>query len=132
GNVDNALSGSECAHSCGLGPLGALTDGEDHSLAVFEAAETPSVDLAVVHEHVGASAIGGDETEALLTVEPLHGSFGHVVSFARDVGDHTVWSPAAAGPSKIDVSHLPRGDVTRPHRSFADVTEHEHATPATA
>src|SRR4051794_12888421 len=64
-----------------LGALLALADIEAHALVLLERLEAAALDLRVVHEHVGATVLGGNEPEALFGVEPLHGAFCHLVSF---------------------------------------------------
>src|SRR5690606_41491670 len=46
-------------------------------LTLVEGTEARRLDRAVVDEHVRAAAVDLDEAEALLTVEPLHGSLCH-------------------------------------------------------
>jgi hypothetical protein len=46
---------------------------EVHALSLVEAAEPAGVGLGVVNEDVSAAPVDGDEAEALLAVEPLHG-----------------------------------------------------------
>src|SRR5256885_2164172 len=68
----------------GLRPLLALGHLELHPLVLGECLEAGALDLAEVDEQVLAAAVRGDEAEALLLVEPLHGSgLGrHVVSLS--------------------------------------------------
>src|ERR1700691_3629418 len=66
----------------GLQALGALGDVELHLLALLEAAETVRVDRRVVAEHVLASTVLRDESEALRVVEPLHCTGCHVAVFS--------------------------------------------------
>src|SRR4051812_13241488 len=63
----------------GLGALGALDDLEVDPLALFEALVPVHLDGRVVDEDV-LTAVDGDEAEALLGVEPLHGALCHVFS----------------------------------------------------
>src|SRR4029453_2647590 len=67
-----------------LGALGALDDLEVDPLAPFEALVPVHLDGRVVDEDVLA-AVDGDEAEALLGVEPLHGALCHVCSHVRAV-----------------------------------------------
>jgi hypothetical protein len=46
-------------------------------LAFVKAMKTSALNRADVDEHVGSTGIGLDESEALLGVEPLHGSGLH-------------------------------------------------------
>src|SRR4029077_10821703 len=66
----------------GLGALGALAGGELHPLVFLEAAVTVSLDDGVVNEDVTRSVIGGDETIALVGVEPLHCTLSHFYAFS--------------------------------------------------
>src|SRR5215470_7140269 len=70
------LDGPDAA---GLQALRALGELELHSLVLLQAAEAGALDFRVVHEHV-RTAVTGDEAEALLRVEPLHGALFHTVS----------------------------------------------------
>src|SRR5690606_12921593 len=67
----------------GLRALGALRDVERDALVLLERAVAARLDLAVVGEHVGGAVRGGDEAEALLGVEPLHGASSHGAVFSR-------------------------------------------------
>src|SRR5260370_42047120 len=49
------------------------------ALVLRKAAVTVSLDGGVVHEDVGAAVVRGDETEALISVEPLHRALSHVL-----------------------------------------------------
>src|SRR5690606_39425061 len=60
--------------TCALPILGGL---ELDPLTLVEGTEARRLDRAVVDEHVRAAAVDLDEAEALLTVEPLHGSLCH-------------------------------------------------------
>src|ERR1044072_6906328 len=71
--------GSDRADAGGLGALLALADLELHALVLVQAAEAGALALRVVHEDVSATAVRGDEAEALLGVEPLHSSLCHYV-----------------------------------------------------
>lgn len=88
-----------CVCSCagGLRPrarrwpagLGALADLELHPLVLLEGAETGSLDLGVVDEHVVGALVRRDEAEALFRVEPLHSSLCHVLqSFTYQLSRH--------------------------------------------
>src|SRR3954452_17202416 len=74
----------------GLGALGALDDLEVDPLALFEALVPVHLDGRVVDEDV-LTAVDGDEAEALLGVEPLHGALCHVCSHVRATDDAS-WS----------------------------------------
>src|SRR3954451_21071838 len=67
-------SRSEGADRVGLHALLALAGGEAHALVLVKGAVAARLDRGVVDEDVLASVIGGDEAEALLGVEPLHGA----------------------------------------------------------
>src|SRR4051794_37509042 len=70
---------SGAADCVGLRTLLALDDLEGHPLALVEALVPVHLDGRVVDEDVLA-AVDGDEAEALLGVEPLHGALCHVCS----------------------------------------------------
>ena len=86
--------GSDGADLVGLRALGALGDLELDPLGLVERAVALVVDGGVVNEHVGAAAVLGDETEALLSVEPLHGALCHGGNSFFD----SQWSPHLARP----------------------------------
>src|SRR3954471_19046601 len=69
---------SDGANLLGLRALLALRDLELDALVLVEAAESAGGDRRVVDENVRAAAVLGDETEALLGVEPLHGALSHL------------------------------------------------------
>src|SRR6266540_7323135 len=65
------------------GTLRTFGDVELHLLVLFQALVPLALDRTVVHEHIGAVLLG-DETVALLGVEPLHGTRRHSESsFSR-------------------------------------------------
>src|SRR5437660_5540756 len=68
---------SDRADVLGLRALSALGRGELDPLVVLEAAVTVSLDGGVVNEDVGGAVVGGDETIALVGVEPLHCALSH-------------------------------------------------------
>src|SRR4051794_25415993 len=86
----------------GLRALGALDDLEADPLALFEALVPVHLDGRVVDEDVLA-AVDGDEAEALLGVEPLHGALCHVCSHVSCV--RTAPLDRGAGPSSPPVGH---------------------------
>src|SRR5690606_239303 len=61
----------------GLRALLALRHLELDLLVVLEGAVARTLDLAEVREQVLAAVVGGDEAEALFSVEPLDGSSSH-------------------------------------------------------
>src|SRR5690606_8703302 len=61
----------------GLGPLRSLRDFVADALAFLQGAEALGSNGRIVHEHVGAAVLGGDEAEPLGVVEPLHGAVLH-------------------------------------------------------
>src|SRR2546430_12248956 len=73
----NLATALQRGHAGGLRALGALADLELDLLVLLKATEAVALDLRVVHEDVGAAIVGGDETEALLGVEPLHNTSCH-------------------------------------------------------
>src|SRR5829696_842339 len=85
GNRAAASSRSGGGDTVRLGALGALDDLEVDPLALFEALVPVHLDGRVVDEDVLA-AVDGDEAEALLGVEPLHGALCHVCSHVRACG----------------------------------------------
>jgi len=60
------------------GALGPFLGVETDLRALGERLEAAALDRAVMYEQVLAGIIGRDETEALVVVEPLHGSCCHV------------------------------------------------------
>src|SRR3712207_6344747 len=60
-----------------LRALLALLDVERDPLAFIERAVPAGLDGRVVDEDVRSATVGGGEAEPLLSVEPLHCSFGH-------------------------------------------------------
>src|SRR5215213_912721 len=77
--------GSGAANRVGLRTLLALDDLEADPLALVEALVAVHLDGRVVDEDV-LTAVDGDEAEALLGVEPLHGAKCHVCSHVRACG----------------------------------------------
>src|SRR4051794_32655427 len=61
----------------GLGALVAGLGVEGHLRALSQRLEAVGVDAGVVDEEVLAALVRGDEAEALVVVEPLHGSCSH-------------------------------------------------------
>ena len=55
-------------------------DVELDALILFERAVTAARDRGVVDEYVLCAAVGGDEAEAFIAVEPLHSSLCHTFS----------------------------------------------------
>src|SRR6266704_1820028 len=68
---------SDRTNLLGSRTLGALGDGVLDPLVVLEAVVAVSLDGGVVDEDVGCAVVGGDETIALVRVEPLHCSLSH-------------------------------------------------------
>ena len=60
-----------------MGALLALGDVEIDALVLVQSAETLALDSGVVNEEIRATTIGGDEAEALFSVEPLNGALCH-------------------------------------------------------
>src|SRR5699024_3695478 len=69
--------GSESADAGGLRTLRALRHLELHPLVLLQRAVAVCLDGRVVREHVRAAVLRGDESKALVGVEPLHSSGGH-------------------------------------------------------
>src|SRR5689334_9053754 len=80
----------------GLGTLGARAGGELHPLVFLEATVTVSLNNGVVNEDVACTVIWGDETIALVGVEPLHCTLSHFAlsPTLNDVRVH-VYGPGA-------------------------------------
>src|SRR5690606_20564525 len=89
----------------------ALRDLEGDALVLVEAAVAAGGDRRVVDEHVRAAAVGRDESEALLGVEPLHGAFGHFFPFGWYV-------PARRAADRAASGLISRPPVTRGKRSI--------------
>src|SRR3712207_6817158 len=68
---------SDGANLLRLRPLLALSDLELHPLVLLQRAVAAGLDGREVDEHVSTPAVDGDEAEALVCVEPLHGSLRH-------------------------------------------------------
>src|SRR5690606_23915015 len=77
-----------------LRALRTLRDVELDLLVLVQRAVAARLDGRVVGEHVSAAVLGGDEAEALLSVEPLHGSNSHSKT-PSECSD----GPALRGPS---------------------------------
>src|SRR5215470_18138937 len=69
---------SDGADLLGLRTLLALGNLELDPLVLLQGAVAARLDRGEVHEHVGSTAVHGDEAEALFGVEPLDGSLRHV------------------------------------------------------
>src|SRR6195952_5005138 len=76
---------SERADVRSLRALLALLDVERDPLAFIERAVPAGLDGRVVDEDVRSATVGGGEAEPLLSVEPLHCSFGHCSLLAEVV-----------------------------------------------
>src|SRR5690349_18598549 len=72
-----AVSLSDETDLLGLRALLALRDLELDALVLLQRPVTGGLDGGEVHEHVGAAPVLADESEALVSVEPLHGSLCH-------------------------------------------------------
>jgi hypothetical protein len=68
-----------------LRALLALGNFEAHALVLVQRAESTALDGGVMDEEISPTFVGGDETEALLSVEPLDGALSH------DCFLHNVW-----------------------------------------
>jgi hypothetical protein len=69
------------AHVRGLETLRALRHIELDLLSFRERPEAISLDRGVVTENVLTPVVLGDETKTLRVVEPLHGTFSHLLNF---------------------------------------------------
>ena len=63
-----------------LRTLGALFDLELNALVLLERTKATPLNFRVVDEHICFAAVGGDEAEALIAVEPFHSSLCHTFS----------------------------------------------------
>src|SRR5690242_19888099 len=79
----------------GLRALGAPAGGVLDPLVFLEAAVAVSLDGGVVDEDIGSAVVGGDETIALVGVEPLHCALSHYFS------PETIFGAACAGPGLL-------------------------------
>src|SRR5690606_9117818 len=70
---------SDSAHLVGLRPLRALRYLELDPLVLLQRPVAVRLDGREVDEHVLPAAVDGDETESLLSVEPLDGALCHVL-----------------------------------------------------
>src|SRR4051812_10814845 len=77
------LYGSEGRDVRRLRALRALRDLELDLLVLLERAVAARRNGGVVREDVGSAVLGGDEAEALLGVEPLHGANRHDALFSH-------------------------------------------------
>jgi hypothetical protein len=71
---------SDDADGLGLRAFGATGDLELDALVLLQRTLPVRLDRAEMYEDVAATVISADEAIALLGVEPLHGSLGHVLS----------------------------------------------------
>src|ERR671925_295786 len=69
-----------------LRALLALAGFEGDPLALLQRLVPAAGDSGVVDEDVLAAVVGGNEAEALLAVEPLHGALRHISSFVPGPG----------------------------------------------
>src|SRR5215831_21377860 len=67
-------------------------------LVLLETLVAITGDAAEMHEDVGATVVLGDESEALLGVEPLHGSCAHERSLLPCPGTSLTAARRAIGP----------------------------------
>jgi hypothetical protein len=74
-NQQPELDGDDVLRLHALSALGRLVG---DLLALFEGLEPATTYTAVVYEEVVSTVVGGDEAVALLVVEPLDRSLGHV------------------------------------------------------
>src|SRR5437764_805822 len=84
---------SERADVLRLRALLALGDVEFHLLVLVEATEAARRDRREVREDVGAAVVRADEAEALVGVEPLHGTCSHSFALSKAVRGRTVRTP---------------------------------------
>src|SRR5947207_11499375 len=80
----------------GLRALGAPAGRVLDPLIFLEAAVAISLDGGVVDEDIGSAVVGGDESVALVGVEPLHFALSHYFS------PETIFGTTCAGPGCCD------------------------------
>src|SRR5262249_27691403 len=109
-----------------------LLDGVFHFLVLIQRAVAARVDRRVVDENVGSAVIGGDETEPLVRVEPLHGSLSHLLSPPGTSRRPTrlrgsAGLPAARGNSANGAT--PTAKMRAPQRSQTSTTANASSVP---
>lgn len=114
---------SEDRDAGGLRALLTLAHVELDALVLLERLEAATRDLRVVHEDVGRAVVGGDETEALFGVEPLHDALSHIFSSTDDDADRHRGEPGCLRRDRFD--HL---EKRTPATRFASAQRHEHKT----
>src|SRR5580693_9192965 len=131
GRLSNRIR-SDRADLLSLRTLRALACGELDALVLLQAAETVGLDGGVVYEDVGGAVIRGDETIALVSVEPLHGALSHVLfSYGNDYRDPRTCLPGCCDSLPLDGGALcdPRPRRTNspvPTRSRTSATTTDH------
>ena len=88
--------------------------------------------FGVVDEDVGAAAVGGDEAEALLAVEPLHGALSHGISLRTELA-RAHCAPLGAARARHRTDEARETEYARCQTSAGVVTYEETAQqpPAT-
>ncbi|CDZ87556.1 hypothetical protein RHRU231_330013 [Rhodococcus ruber] len=79
---------SDGTNPLGLRTLLSLSDLELDPGSLVQRLETGTLDLRVVNEHVGSTAVLLDEAETLFGVEPLHSSLCHTVRLLNPPARH--------------------------------------------
>src|SRR3954451_18250061 len=111
-----------------LRALGALGDLELHALVLVQRAVALGRDRRVVDEDVCAAAVLGDEAEALLSVEPLHGTLCHAVSSRGRRATDTVPACCAVVHPTLELTFPGAGALAsgaRDHRPPWQIRHHE-------
>src|SRR3954449_4659921 len=111
-----------------LRALGALGDLELHALVLVQRAVALGRDRRVVDEDVCAAAVLGDEAEALLSVEPLHGTLCHAVSSRGRPATDTVPVCCAVVHPTLELTFPGAGALAsgaRDHRPPWQIRHHE-------
>jgi hypothetical protein len=112
-----SLDGSD---SYCLGAFGSLLDLELDTLVLREGAVAASLDLGIVDEEILRAAIGGDEVEARVTVEPFHSSLciyllpsfnAHIPKTSTQIGWHELNSFAGNRCGAMVISAMHDFDV---------------------
>ena len=103
----------------GLGALGALLGLEGDPLTLVQALEARALDLAVMHEQVLSSVIGGHESVPLVGGEPLDDTLGHEGNSL--FGRETAGPPGDLQPAHCVLTRTaPVVDALSRHRSGRD------------
>jgi hypothetical protein len=113
----------------GLRPFLPLLDLILDALVFLQRSESLGFDAAVMREHVAATIVGLDETEALGLVEPLYNACGHSKLFIKNAGG----ARGAQAMSALDVAGWLGGSTAAGlrRREAEQQYEPEHLEPLT-